>query len=624
MTIVAAGFDDSTAAVGGALAARAPLAHVRDDRELEALLASRQVWEAVVLGPTLADPLATAKRLRARFPDTPIVVLAEPSSAARLQHALLLASVRGDPVRLVPLDASAPRAIEQHLRQAFLRRRHSAAIRSANQALAAPAATPVARLPPATEQLLEATPLPILVVEPSGRVMHRNRAARALQPARATTVEEALEGMEAPLRDLVAHPDRARPLRRVAWRGRAYDVLASPLTLPPSIEAAVILVDDVTDVVQAEEAARREAELHATMLAAQSDLGEGVLFVRGATIAFANDALAALVRRPVPELVGMSAYDLVAPEDRALVMDTHARRRRGERVPDSYETTFVAADGERIPVEVGARSLDGGGSTVVLVRDIRRRRAMQLEIERARAGLAQMDKLATVGSLVSGLAHEIRTPLAALMNEAHLISMQTERALKADDPRAHLASVGERVAAMDEAIDRIRRLMSDMRGFIRGDPPAKVDMAVDACIQDAVRFFASTQRGQVAVATRLAARGLVRGDPAQIQQIVINLLQNAADASPSGGEIAVETRDEEDDVVVSVVDRGSGIPPEIQARMFEAFVTTKPRGTGLGLTIVRRLAELHGARLVVDSVPGRGTRIDVRFPRAHPPDAPGP
>jgi len=620
MIVLAAGVDASIADVNGMVANRGgEVAHVHDEAELDALLSAPRDWQAVLLGPALGGPLALAQRVRARLPDVPIILLAEPPEAARLQHELILSPMRGDPVRCIPLDAAAPRAIEQQLRHAFLRRRSSQAMRSANQALEAHVGTnaPPVRLPPAMEQLIEATPIPLLVLERSGRLVHRNRAARALQPGRASDVQQALPGLDARVAELVAKPDGARPLRRVPWGARAYDVIASPLVLPPSLDATLLILDEVTDLVAAEAARRREAELHATMLAAQSDLGEGVLLAQGDRIVFANDALARMLRRPTSELVGMVAYDCVAPEERARVLDIHGRRREGDRsVPDSYETVFITSDGERVPVELSARVIGGGESTVVLVRDIRRRVAMQQEVERTRAGLAQLDKLATIGSLVSGLAHEIRTPLAAIMNEAYLIDGQIERALAAPDPRAELAEARARIAALNDSIERIRRLMSDMRSFMRGETPQMTRTRLDPCVEEAVRLFAATQRGAVRVVTDLASSQEILADAAQLQQIVINLLQNAAEASPSGGEVRVETRDEADAVVVAVVDRGAGIPPEIQARMFEAFVSTKSRGSGLGLTIVRRLTELHRARIQVESALGKGTRFEIRFPRA--------
>jgi signal transduction histidine kinase len=152
-----------------------------------------------------------------------------------------------------------------------------------------------------------------------------------------------------------------------------------------------------------------------------------------------------------------------------------------------------------------------------------------------------------------------------------------------------------------------------MRTFMRGEVPRKALLLLDDCVSDAVRFFAATQQGNVRVETRLASQQRIEADGAQLQQIVINLLQNAAEASPSGGVVTVETRDEPGAVVLAVVDRGTGIAPELKARMFEAFVTTKPRGSGLGLTIVRRLAEVHAASIQVDSARGAGTRFELRF-----------
>jgi signal transduction histidine kinase len=108
----------------------------------------------------------------------------------------------------------------------------------------------------------------------------------------------------------------------------------------------------------------------------------------------------------------------------------------------------------------------------------------------------------------------------------------------------------------------------------------------------------------------------VRANSGAVQQLALNLLQNAADASPPGALIRVATRQEGEHAVLEVVDRGSGIRPEVLERMFEPLFTTKPEGTGLGLTIVKRIVDDHRGAIQVESEVGRGTTFRILFPSA--------
>ena len=597
--------------------AYADVARVRDDAELAALLAPPlRAWEAIVVGPDLERPLDAVKQARATHPGASILLLARPEDAPRLQHELLLTPLRGEPVRCVPADEGAPAAVERHLRQARLRRRHTQVLHVANEAMA-PRAAPPPHLPPLVEQLLESAPVPLLLVDRAGRLLHRNGAARALSGARAATLAEALPGADAEaLAGLLREPASVRTRLRTRVGGRHVDVLASPLFLPPALEGRLLILDDVTDLVRSEEARRREADLHAMFLEAQSDLGEGILLLEKGRHTYVNDALLRMLGYGREELLALPPFTIVAPEERERVRAIHERRWAGDAtVPDVYETVVVTRDGIRVRVEASARILPERQASVVIVRDVSRRLEMQRELEESRRSLAQMDKLASMGSLVGGLAHEIRTPLTAILNEANLLERVAARAVAEADPRL-LADVPAHVAAIGAGIDRIQALVRDLRGFMRGEAPRKQRTLLDPCVESAVALFAATQRGRVAVRTALASRTEVLVDPAQVQQILINLLQNAAEASPSGATVTVSTWDEPGHVAFRVADEGRGVPPEVLPRIFEAFVTTKPGGTGLGLAIVRRLAEVHRARVEVESDLGRGARFTVRLPAA--------
>lgn len=604
------------------LSERSRLASVATSEELDSLLASATApWEAILLGPALADPLRAAQRVKERDPLALILILATPESAARLQHALLLAPLSGELVRVVALDEAAPHAIERHLTQARLRRRNTQALRQASQQVPDRPVTAL-RLPPMVERFFEASPGAVFLIDEAGRVAHSNRAGRALLPAasRPGRFVDALpvEDRDA-LRILVERADPARPQRVVLadGSGRVFDAVATQAQPAPDRQGTLVTLHDVTSLVRAEIEREREARLHRTLLAAQAQMGVGILSIENGRPTYVNEAFTAMTGFTLEDFHKRSIYELPAPEERDAVRDRAARRERGERVEPTYETVILCKDGRRLPVETTATSLGSGAPTILLIRDASARRTMEAELDGTRRAVAQMDKLASMGSLVGGLAHEIRTPLTAIMNRASHLDVLAKRALEDPDPRAAIAELPAQVAAIHESVDRIRGLVKDMNRFMRGETPSKVVGSLDAPVADAARLFQATQLGRIRVVTRLASTRPVLADPAQVQQIVINLLQNAAEASGSGAAVTVLTRDAPDEGVELVVeDRGRGIPPDLQARMFEAFVTTKPGGTGLGLAIVRRLAEIHGARIRVESEPGVGTTFAISFPAA--------
>jgi two-component system sensor histidine kinase HydH len=221
--------------------------------------------------------------------------------------------------------------------------------------------------------------------------------------------------------------------------------------------------------------------------------------------------------------------------------------------------------------------------------------------DRMQAELAKQRHLATLGGMSAVLAHEIRNPLASLKGHAQLLAEKTE------DPK-----MGERVRrVVDEAL-RLESLTNDLLDFAKS---GAVDRAPTspAAILDAAVEATCPARVERSVAGAPDSWPL---DAARMEQVLINLLENAMDATKNGQKVsaAVEARGRE--LVYVVRDRGPGVPPAERARIFEPFHTTKLRGTGLGLAVVRRIVELHGGRVEVDDAPGGGAEFRVRIPRA--------
>lgn len=244
-----------------------------------------------------------------------------------------------------------------------------------------------------------------------------------------------------------------------------------------------------------------------------------------------------------------------------------------------------------------------------------REAALAHQASTARAQLTKLEKLSALGQLVSGVAHELRTPLTYANNSLHLAQARVRRAKLPPEERVGIEAMLTEVLS---AHDRIAHTVSTLRRLSAPRASPRSEVVLTEAVAEAARLFALTHVGSVAITRRLEGTALVRADAVEIQQAVLNLLQNAAEAAPHGVRIVVATRDVGDAARLIVEDDGPGIPPESRGRLFDPFFTTKPSGMGLGLSIVRRIVESHGGVIDVGESAAGGARFEMSFPRARP------
>jgi signal transduction histidine kinase len=247
------------------------------------------------------------------------------------------------------------------------------------------------------------------------------------------------------------------------------------------------------------------------------------------------------------------------------------------------------------------RDRDGSVVQVVeVVEDVTNRRA--LEAEAAHAG-----KLSVLGRMAAGIAHEIGNPLSSLSTRLSLLERRS-------DP----AFVNESVDLLRAQVDRISRIVHGVSHFARLRSQGWTVWELNEMVAEAVEMVALDSRAKkVTFSRRLADPSpRARGVRDQILQVTLNLLLNAVEAMPEGGEVIVETSQQEHEIELKVSDTGGGIADDVRARLFEPFFTTKDEGTGLGLSISYSLAHAHGGRIEVDSSSSAGARFAVYLPRA--------
>jgi signal transduction histidine kinase len=223
--------------------------------------------------------------------------------------------------------------------------------------------------------------------------------------------------------------------------------------------------------------------------------------------------------------------------------------------------------------------------------------------------LVQREKLASVGQLLAALAHDIRNPLGVMRSSAQLIFDGNEE-----------QGVRQEVARyiIDE-IDKLSHRLNDFLRYARQKPPDYRLVSAEDIVRSALwQWEAQGGIQGIQIDCRFAdALPPVRTDPEQIKEALINLLHNAREAMPQGGDLTLKTsRDGPANVAIEVIDSGTGIQPEHLSRIFEPFFTTKEYGTGLGLTNVKRLVEENGGSLAIRSTVGAGTTVTVRLSAA--------
>jgi Na+/proline symporter/signal transduction histidine kinase len=244
------------------------------------------------------------------------------------------------------------------------------------------------------------------------------------------------------------------------------------------------------------------------------------------------------------------------------------------------------------------------GGTVILVEDL-------TDLQTLEAELAHSERLASVGRLAAGIAHEIGNPVTGI---ACLV--QNLRSETAD------ASARETSAQILEQTQRITDIVQSLVKFSHSGSIADgtfVPVVLHECVDEAARLVRLSRAGkQIACRNECPPELEIFGDRPRILQVFVNLLTNACDASTPGSTVTVRARRARDAVRVDIVDHGEGVPGELLGKVFEPFVTTKPpgRGTGLGLALVYRIVQDHRGSISIDSEPGQGTRVSINLPRA--------
>ena len=256
--------------------------------------------------------------------------------------------------------------------------------------------------------------------------------------------------------------------------------------------------------------------------------------------------------------------------------------------------------------------------------DLEQRRSAEEALKKSEASLIVEGRLASVGRVAAGVAHEINNPLAyVVMNTT--VALEELQRVQAAAPPLLRGALGEAIAALREAragSERVRLIVRDLKVFSRSDAESRGPVDLVRVIESSVSIAWNEIRHRARLVKDLQPVPEVLANESRLGQVFLNLLVNAAQAiepgAPAQNEVRIFTRREGDRGIVEIRDTGSGISPEMQKRIFEPFFTTKPAGlgTGLGLAICNTIVNALGGELSVESAPGKGSTFRVSLPLA--------
>ncbi len=275
------------------------------------------------------------------------------------------------------------------------------------------------------------------------------------------------------------------------------------------------------------------------------------------------------------------------------------------------------AEGGDLAARVNTRTSDELGQLAGHFNDmISKLDIAQQELQRYhQEQLARADRLATIGEMAAAMAHEIRNPLTGISGVLSVLS----RGFSDDDPRRDV------VRQTHALIDRLNKSVENILHYSRPSPPQLQTVKIEDIVEPTLALVqGEAKKARVQVINEAGGElPLVNVDPQQIQQVLMNLVLNAIQATPAGGEVRIRTRESHGDagqagVCVEVEDRGKGMTSDEAAKAFHPFFSTKPQGTGLGLAIAKQIVEQHHGRISLRSAPGEGTCVAVELPARYP------
>jgi PAS domain S-box-containing protein len=461
-------------------------------------------------------------------------------------------------------------------------------------------------------------PHPVLRVASDGTILYANAPSGPLLRLWGTAVGDRMPGE---WRRRIGHvlETRAQEGIDVSCEECIYSVNLAPV---PGAGYVNLYGRDITQHMRAELALRQSEEQFRAMFEVAS-IGMAQADVHTGQWLRVNAKLCAITGYTVEELLRLRVSEITRPEDREQDWQAFARVVRGDAPDYRMEKRYVRKDGTLVWVNVNMtviRDADGQPlRTMATIEDITDRKRLEQERIELEAQLRQQQKLEAIGTLASGVAHEINNPISGIMNYAQLIADTVEPASQTAEYAKEIVHETERVATIVRNLLQFARQEKQTHSLAR---PADL-------VEQTLSLFRAVLRHDQITLTVDVPENLpsLKCRSQQLQQVLMNLLTNARDAlnakypghhKDKTIQVSIRPFDQAGRpwLRLTVADQGTGIPPEIQARIFDPFFTTKPRdqGTGLGLSISHGIVKDHQGVLHFETEIGVGTRFHMDLP----------
>jgi PAS domain S-box-containing protein len=393
-------------------------------------------------------------------------------------------------------------------------------------------------------------------------------------------------------------------LRPLVMIGRRLDLMAGPAAGEPESEAAH--GDEVGIVTtKINRLGRQMRDVKEVFTALKDNLDQIMANLQDGLILFTRDSKAILVSAAVENFLGITRDHMLGHNvDEFFPQSTPL----GKVVLDSF-ASHTAIDQREIEVESGRRILvsldfiEEGGERIgalLTLRDAESVRRIENEIELSH-------RLAAIGRLASGVGHEVKNPINAIVVHLELLRQKLQQA----DPttRRHMDVIGSEI----HRLDRVVQMLVD---FTRPVELRLVELDVRRLVDDVSQLASpDASRHGVRIERQLPAEPLlVRADSDLLKQAILNVVLNGVQSMPQGGALGIRTWKEDDEIMIEVRDQGGGIPAEIRDKIYNLYFTTKKTGTGIGLAMTYKVMQLHHGSVDFESEDGRGTTFRLRLP----------
>ncbi len=403
--------------------------------------------------------------------------------------------------------------------------------------------------------------------------------------------------------------------------GNTKDALLT-VDIIPGTKRSICSMLDITDLKKATEKLRESEERYRTLINLGGAVGEAIVMLQdtgkgNAVHTFVSKEWPHITGYSEEELLGMSFFDLVHPRYRQAALHRHRRKMTGETIAELFEMAIIRKDGAEVPIELTSAYTiyREQHANVAFIRETTERKQAEEREKRLQQELYLSSRLAAIGELAAGVAHEVNNLLTGVLGYSELLLRKTTD-----------ANTRKGLKIINESAQRVARIVQNLLTFARRHKPEKALVKINEAVEKALELRAyELNTGNIEVILDLSPQSpQVIGDFHQIQEVFLNLILNAEQAMSETnrqghkGKLTIRTRQLKSRVKISFADNGPGIPDEHLDKLFDPFFTTRDKkgGTGLGLSICHGIVTEHEGKIYAKSRMGRGTTFLIELSRA--------